>query len=373
MQDGNSLGSFLVRDSASVPGNYCLSIRYQDKVLHYLVYQPEQSNRYCIHYTNTFESVQELIRYYHTHSEGICTELVQPCRLVAEAERKDENNGRWEVEHSTIQIVEKIGEGLFCQTFKGIWNGTIKVAVRSPLGAEGNLEKRSSFIEEASIMKQLRHTNIVQLYATCLKEEPLFILTELMTYGSLCENLHDDKYTALAKKSRKVFYDVSVQVARAMAHMERRSCIHRNLSSLTVLVGDNLVCKVANFSCAKKLASSSETYEAPSSEVFHPSRRQKTAPEAVLYRKFSIKSDVWSFGVLLYEIVTCGGMPYADMPNEELLQLTQQNVQGLRMPCPPSCPVAIYRMMCNCSKTDPSDRPSFDMLVQQIEDNITTN
>lgn len=278
-----------------------------------------------------------------------------------------DSDGKWEVKHSSVQIVQEIGMGFFCTTYEGIWNGIVKAAIRTPRLTERN-SFDSDFIEEAAIMKQLRHPNIIQLYATCLREKPLYILTEFMKHGSLYGYFHSEK-KALLTKFPKVIYDISIQVAMGMAHMEQQNCIHRNLSSQAILVGENLFCKVANFSCAKKLLSGRETFEASSSEAFKPPLRWM-APETFHHRKYSIKSDVWSFGILLYEIATCGQMPYAEMTDDEIIQQTKKRVAGLRIPCPQSCPNAIYHILLNCRRSDPSKRPTFERLVQVLIDNI---
>lgn len=103
MQEGNISGSFLVHDIASIPSNFCLSIRCHGKVLHYLIYQPESSNEYYIHGNITFKSIPELVKYYHTHSEGICTKLVKLCQLAVKKQSETQPD-RWEVKHSTVQI-----------------------------------------------------------------------------------------------------------------------------------------------------------------------------------------------------------------------------------------------------------------------------
>lgn len=256
----------------------------------------------------------------------------------------------------------KIGAGFFCETYKGIWNGTIQVAIRTPIPGF----PVSRFREEAAIIKQLSHPNIIQLYGTCLNKEPLYILTEFMTLGTLYEYLYNEK-KFLAAKFPKVVYDIAAQVARGMAHMEEQKCIHRNLSSQTILVGDNLICKVANFSCAKKINPGCEIYRAPDSEEFKAPVRW-SAPEAFLGRNFSSKSDVWSFGILLYEITTYGQIPYPELPDAAIIKQLEDDVEGLQMPRPPACPTAVYEIMADCRKADPSKRPSFKELLKHMED-----
>ena len=146
------------------------------------------------------------------------------------------------------------------------------------------------------------------------------------------------------------------QVAGGMAYLERCRYIHRDLAARNVLVGENLLCKVANFEMAQIID------EALRQVKFAP---KWTAPEAALNKKFSIKSDVWSFGIVLYEIITYGRIPYPGMTNAQVLE---QVKNGYRMPRPPGCPDKLYKIMLNCWQEEPESRPTFETLQWQLQD-----
>ena len=157
------------------------------------------------------------------------------------------------------------------------------------------------FLLEAQIMKKLRHPKLIQLYAVCTLEEPIYIITELMKNGSLLEFLQG--------KGRNLklpeLIDMSAQIASGMAYLESQNYIHRDLAARNVLVGDNNIVKIADFGLARLIKE--DEYEARVGARFPI---KWTAPEAANFSRFSIKSDVWSFGILLTELVTYGRIPY---------------------------------------------------------------
>lgn len=143
-----------------------------------------------------------------------------------------------------------------------------------------------------------------------------------------------------------------------MSYLEERRVVHRDLAARNVLVGDDLTCKVADFGLARLLKD----------DVYSPSSGSKipvkwTAPEAANYRVFSQKSDVWSFGILLYEVFTYGQCPYEGMTNHETLQ---QISRGYRLPRPAVCPAEVYMLMVECWKGSPEERPTFATLREKL-------
>uniref|UniRef100_A0A8C7PP45 non-specific protein-tyrosine kinase n=1 Tax=Oncorhynchus mykiss TaxID=8022 RepID=A0A8C7PP45_ONCMY len=212
---------------------------------------------------------------------------------------------------------------------------------------------------EAQIMKKLRHDKLVQLYAV-VSEEPIYIVTEYMGKGSLLDFLKDGEGRGLKLPN---LVDMAAQVAAGMAYIERMNYIHRDLRSANILVGDNLVCKIADFGLARLIEDNE--YTARQGAKFPI---KWTAPEAALYGKFTIKSDVWSFGILLTELVTKGRVPYPGMNNREVLEQVER---GYRMPCPQDCPISLHELMVQCWKKDAEERPTFEYLQAFLEDYFT--
>ncbi|XP_071481950.1 tyrosine-protein kinase Src42A-like [Diadema antillarum] len=213
------------------------------------------------------------------------------------------------------------------------------------------------FLKEAQIMKKLRHPKLIQLYAVCTRDQPIYIVTELMVNGSLLEFLQSPKGHSL---QLRILIDMAAQVAAGMAYLESQNYIHRDLAARNVLVGENNICKVADFGLARVIKD--EIYE---SHVGAKFPIKWTAPEAANYHAFTIKSDVWSFGILLTEIITYGRIPYPGMTNKEVLDNVDR---GYRMPCPPGCPPELYEIMLECWKSKAMDRPTFETLQWKLEE-----
>merc|ERR1712141_274863 len=212
------------------------------------------------------------------------------------------------------------------------------------------------FLKEAQIMKKLRHPKLIQLYAVCTLEGPIYIITELMRNGSLLEYLQGKGRTLKLPQ----LIDMAAQIAAGMAYLESQNYIHRDLAARNVLVGENNIVKIADFGLARLIKE--DEYEARVGARFPI---KWTAPEAANYSKFSIKSDVWSFGILLTELVTYGRIPYPGMTNAEVLH---QVDHGYRMQCPQGCPRALYDIMLECWHKDPVKRPTFETLQWKLED-----
>jgi len=211
------------------------------------------------------------------------------------------------------------------------------------------------FQREVQILKSLRHRHLISLFAICTASAPYYIITELMEKGSLLSFLRgpEGQHQDIAS-----LIDMGAQVADGMSYLEEQNSIHRDLAARNVLVGENYICKVADFGLARVIK-----------EPFYITEDKKipykwSAPEAISHGKFSNKSDVWSFGVLLYEILTYGSAPYPAFSNQETYQ---QVTNGYRMPAPPTCPSSLYKIMLECWSAEPADRPDFKSLKLKLD------
>ena len=162
--------------------------------------------------------------------------------------------------------------------------------------------EKAEFIQEAEIMKKMRHPNLIKLLAVSTRKDPIYIVTELMDEGALHHFLRKKKKGNEKLKVEKLVH-MGTQIAHGMAYLEAKNFIHRDLAARNVLVNKDMVCKVADFGLARP---EKQDEAAPTNNKFPV---KWTAPEA-FNGNFSIKSDIWSFGILLTEIMTHGEMPY---------------------------------------------------------------
>ena len=259
----------------------------------------------------------------------------------------------WEIEHKCIELNDKLSDGVFNETWTGMWNGTTPVAVITP---KPGLMTVFNFLAEVQIMKNLQHDKLIKLYGVCTREEPIYIVTELMKHGNLLEYLIKGKGQHLKLPE---LIDIGAQVANGMAYLESQHYIHRDLAARNVLVGERNVVKLGGLSLACSVVDGKYSRTVEKIPV------KWTAPETIRSRHFTIKSDVWSFGIFLTELVTHGCEPYPGMTKNEVFT---QVTQGYHMPQPPECPDPLYQIMLECWKTDPEERPTFEYLKYQLEE-----
>lgn len=354
----NEHGAYLIRDSESRQNDYSLSVRDGDTVKHYRI-RPLDHGGFFIARRTTFRTLQELVEHYSRDADGLCVNLRKTCVQIDKpltADLAHTTRDQWEIERSSLRFERKLGSGQFGEVWEGLWNNTTPVAIKNL--KPGTMDPKD-FLSEAQIMKKLRHPKLIQLYAVCTLEEPIYIITELMPNGSLLEYLQGKGRTCKLPQ----LIDMAAQIAKGMAYLESQNYIHRDLAARNVLVGDNNVVKIADFGLARLLKE--DEYDARAGARFPI---KWTAPEAANFSRFSIKSDVWSFGILLTELVTYGRIPYPGMTNAEVLR---QVDNGYRMGNPQGCPEALHDIMLQCWNKEPMNRPTFHTLQWQLEDFFT--
>ena len=358
MMNFNQFGSYLIRDSETTPGDYSLSIRDHERVRHYRIKRLENGT-FFVTRRITFDTIQDLMCYYQEQADGLCSNLKYAC-LVSEkpqtAGLSHKANEEWEIDRRQIRLVRRLGAGQFGEVWEGLWNATTSVAVKT---LKPGTMAFGEFLQEAALMKKLRHPKLIQLYAVCTQDEPIYIVTELMKHGSQLDYLRGEGRSLKLPQ----LIDMSAQVASGMAYLEEQNYIHRDLAARNILVGEHLICKVADFGLARVI--DEDIYEAHTGAKFPI---KWTAPEAAMYNRFTVKSDVWSFGIVLYEVITYGRFPYPGMTNAQVLEALQQ---GYRMPRPMGCPDKLYDIMLDCWREEAANRPTFETLQWQLEEFFT--
>eukprot|EP01119_Soliformovum_irregulare_P014377 TRINITY_DN3931_c0_g1_i3.p1 TRINITY_DN3931_c0_g1~~TRINITY_DN3931_c0_g1_i3.p1 ORF type:complete len:683 (+),score=170.64 TRINITY_DN3931_c0_g1_i3:117-2051(+) len=251
-----------------------------------------------------------------------------------------------ELKMEDIEIGKILGQGNFGVVYKGQWQQTTPVALKSVTG-----EDLSEFLSEAHITKALNHPNCVRFLGLFLQEEKIYIVTEFMARGSLLSLLR-----AETEVVRSRLIQMAIDICAGMKYLESQKIIHRDLSARNVLVDDHDVVKISDFGMSRM---TSGDYYQVTSRVMPV---KWTAPEVLTHGKYTFASDVWSFGVVLYEIFTLGAEPYPGMKNEEVVPKV---TSGWRMPRPDECPSEIYDLMLKC--WNQSDRPSFLEIRKSLE------
>lgn len=355
LRPGIATGTFLVRKSdaeGNKPAHFALSVRDNNAVKHYKIGKMDSGN-YYIAIRATYPTLHELVEHYQGDSDGLVCQLTEPCMHTNPGTvglAKD----AWEIQRDSLRLTRKLGSGQFGDVWAGVWNNKTQVAVKTL--KEGTMSPED-FLQEAALMKSMRHEHLVQLYAICSDREPIYIVTEYMCNGSLLDYLTKGAGASLPMTT---LIDFSAQVASGMSFLESQGYIHRDLAARNILVGDNCNCRVADFGLARLIQD--DEYTAHEGAKFPI---KWTAPEAALYSTFTIKSDVWSFGILITEIVTKGRIPYPGMSNAQTIAEVER---GYRMPCPPGCPEPLYQICLQCWNKNPEDRPTFEYLNATLED-----
>lgn len=343
-------GSFLVRESESSPGQRTISLRYDGRVYHYHIKQ-DSERLYFVRPEAKFNTIAELVHHHSNQQDGLITMLLYAATKNTNywSNEMDE----WEINRTDIVMKQKLGGGQYGDVYEARWRKyNMTVAVKT---LKEDTMAVKDFLEEATIMKEMRHQNLVKLIGVCTLEPPFYIITEFMPYGNLLDYLRNNDREQM---NAVILLYFATQIANAMSYLEMRNFIHRDLAARNCLVGEDYLVKVADFGLARLMGD--DTYTARAGAKFPI---KWTAPEGLAYNRFTTKSDVWAFGVLLWEIATYGMAPY---PGIELSEVYHKLENGYRMQCPDGCPNPIYDLMKKCWNWEPSQRPTFEYLHKTL-------
>ncbi|XP_035377201.1 ephrin type-B receptor 4b [Electrophorus electricus] len=267
-----------------------------------------------------------------------------------------------EIDVSFVKIEEVIGAGEFGEVCRGRLRVPGKkenyVAIKTLKGGYTDKQRRD-FLSEASIMGQFHHPNIIHLEGVITASCPAMILTEYMENGALDSflRLNDGQFTPIQ------LVGMLRGISSGMKYLAEMSYVHRDLAARNILVNSNLVCKVSDFGLSRFLTenSSDPTY---TSSLGGKIPIRWTAPEAIAFRKFTSASDVWSYGIVMWEVMSFGERPYWDMSNQDVINAVEQDY---RLPPPPECPAPLHQLMLDCWQRERGARPRFCDIVSALD------
>ncbi|KAF3698074.1 Tyrosine-protein kinase Tec [Channa argus] len=352
-------GAFIVRDS-STPGAYTVSLYTKEGVAgvkHYHIKETQGPPKYFyLAEKHLFSSIPDLIEY-HKHNAAAC--VIRDNLHVKRKQSAPSTAGfsydKWEINPSELTFMKELGSGQFGLVRLGKWRAQHKVAIKAI--REGAMYEED-FIEEAKVMMRLSHPKLVQLYGVCTQHEPIYIVTEFMENGCLLNFLRQRR----GNFSLGSLLSICLDISEGMEHLEANGFIHRDLAARNCLVNESLVVKVSDFGMARYVLDNQYT---SSSGAKFPVKW--SPPEVFNFCKYSSKSDVWSYGVLMWEVFTEGRMPFEQNPNHEVVTLV---TQGHRLYRPKKATSAIYEIMQLCWHERPEERPMFSDLCMMISDSL---
>ncbi|XP_053180100.1 tyrosine-protein kinase BTK [Scomber japonicus] len=355
----NKDGGFLVRDSSKA-GKYTVSLFTKGggetggSCRHYNICTTAQGQFYLAEKHN-FSTIPELINYHQHNAAGMVSRLKY---IVSNRTRPPSTAGLgygvWEIDPRHLTFIKELGTGQFGVVKYGKWQGKHDVAIK--MIKEGSMSE-DDFIEEAKIMMELHHENLVQLYGVSTKQRPIYIVTEYLSNGCLLTYLREGlKQHPTAVQLLEMCKDVS----EGMAYLETKQYIHRDLAARNCLVDANGSVKVTDFGLSRYVLDDEYTSSAGSK---FPVRW--SPPEVLLYCKFSSKSDIWAYGVLMWEVYTLGQLPYERLNNTEIVE---QVSRGRRLFRPQLANEKVYSIMSSCWLDKADERPTFQELALTVQD-----
>uniref|UniRef100_A0A8D2LA61 Tyrosine-protein kinase n=1 Tax=Varanus komodoensis TaxID=61221 RepID=A0A8D2LA61_VARKO len=341
-------GAFIVRNSRQ-PGTYTVSVftkalsnENNPVIKHYHIKETSDSpKKYYLAEKHVFDSVWELINYHQHNAAGLVTRL----RYAVSSRREKApvtaglSYGKWQINPQELTFEQEIGVGQFGVVHLGYWLNQMKVAIKT---IRPGAMSEEDFIEEAQVMMKLSHPKLVQLHGICMQHTPMCLVFEFMEYGCLSDYLRRQR----GSFSKEDLLGMCQDVCEGMTYLEQASVIHRDLAARNCLVGEFHVVKVSDFGMSRYVLD--DQYTSSMGTKF-PVRW--SAPEVFSYNRYSTKSDVWSFGVLMWETFSEGRLPYENKTNAEVVE---EISAGARLYKPRLASNTIYKLM-QCCWSEVSD------------------
>ncbi|KAF7696365.1 hypothetical protein HF521_006459 [Silurus meridionalis] len=344
-------GGFMVRESSS--GAYTVSLYTKSlgdggsAIRHYYIKETQASpKQFYLSEKHPFNSLVTRLRYpVNRHSR-------------AAPKTAGFSYDKWEIDPCELTFMKELGSGQVGVVRLGKWRAQHKVAIKA---IKKGAMSEEDFIEEAKVMMSLSHHKLVQLYGVCTQQRPIYLVTEFMELGCLLNYIRQRRGSLSPQNLLSICHDVS----QGMQYLEANRFLHRDLAARNCLVSDSHVVKVSDFGMARYVLD--DQYLSSSGAKFPV---KWSPPEVFNFCRYSSKSDVWSFGVLMWEVFTEGKMPFENNLNHEVVTMV---MQGHRLHQPKKAAPHIYEIMQKCWQERPEDRPAFRDITQMIADELETD
>ncbi|XP_053144152.1 tyrosine-protein kinase ITK/TSK [Hemicordylus capensis] len=353
LKEEDKEGAFMVRDSRQ-PGTYTVSVfkkalsnENNPVVKHYHIKETSDNpKKFYLAEKHVFDCIPQLINYHQHNSGGLVSRLrYAVCSWREKAPvTAGLSYGKWMINPQELTFEQEIGIGQFGVVHLGYWLQQMRVAIKT---IRPGAMSEEDFIEEAQVMMKLSHPKLVQLHGVCMQQAPMCLVFEFMEHGCLTDYLKKER----GNLSKEDLLGMCQDVCEGMAYLEQASVIHRDLAARNCLVGEFHVVKVSDFGMSRYVLDDQYT-----SSMGTKFPIKWSAPEVFSYSRYSTKSDVWSFGVLMWEIFSEGRMPYENRTN---IEVVDEISAGLRLYKPRLASSTIYKLMRQCWSEKQDDRPSF--------------
>ncbi|XP_035205023.1 insulin-like growth factor 1 receptor [Stegodyphus dumicola] len=283
----------------------------------------------------------------------------------------------WEVPREKIALIQELGQGSFGMVYKGEFKtddkGVLKCAVKT-VNESASLRERIEFLQEASVMKAFNCHHVVKLLGVVSKGHPTLVVMELMGKGDLKAYLRSRRpdneenigNPNVQPPTLKEILQMAVEIADGMAYLAAKKFVHRDLAARNCMVSDDLTVKIGDFGMTRDIYETD--YYRKGGKGLLPVRWM--APECLKDGLFSSQSDIWSYGVVLWEMATLASQPYQGLANEQVLQFV---ISGGKMSKPENCPEKLYAIMDLCWDKNPKARPTFIELIDMLLPDINQN
>nr|KAG5703678.1 hypothetical protein BaRGS_002552 [Batillaria attramentaria] len=280
----------------------------------------------------------------------------------------------WEVDRDKIRLVKELGQGSFGMVYEGIaedlipGSGEVKVAIKT-VNDNAGFQERMNFLKEATTMKAFDCYHVVKLLGVVSKGQPALVIMELMSNGDLKNYLRmhrPDENPEVEIISYSEILQMAGEIADGMAYLSAKKFVHRDLAARNCMVSDQKVVKIGDFGMTRDIYETD--YYRKGGKGLLPVRWM--APESLKDGVFTCMSDMWSYGVVLWEMATLACQPYQGLSNEEVVKFV---VEGRIMDEPPGCPEKLWEIMRSCWRYKARERPTFKQIIEKLIPHLNGN